>query len=123
MSMPLFNLPPNAAVLPSKQGQLINLSECIGSTSESATRQTSFGSYDPARLNLSPHQDMVENPMTVKEMKKLLNDEKATLVAYLYKKVETQDWHGVADAAMDIRDVEAQLVLLNQAESGCLQLS
>lgn len=84
--------------------------------------RTSYGliDYDPdgiRPLNLR------EETMTVKEMKKLLNDEKATLVAYLYKKVETQDWHGVADAAMDIRDVEAQLVLLNQAESGCLQLS
>lgn len=30
-----------------------------------------------------------------------------TLVEYLLMKVEQKDWHGVADAAMDIRDIIA----------------
>lgn len=31
---------------------------------------------------------------------------------YLKMKVEEQDWHGVADAAMDLRELEAQLQVL-----------
>ena len=29
------------------------------------------------------------------------------MVAYLKMKVEQADWHGVADAAMDLREIEA----------------
>lgn len=36
------------------------------------------------------------------------------MVQYLLLKVEEQDWHGVADAAMDIREIEAQLKLLKK---------
>ena len=32
----------------------------------------------------------------------------ATLVAYLKAKVDIQDWHGVSDAANDLRVLEAQ---------------
>lgn len=38
------------------------------------------------------------------------------LVADLLGKVETEDWHGVADAAMDLRDLEAQLEVLESLE-------
>ena len=31
----------------------------------------------------------------------------AELTRYLLLKVEQRDWHGVADAAMDIREIEA----------------
>ena len=31
-----------------------------------------------------------------------------TLTTYLLCKVNDNDWHGVADAAMDIRDLEAK---------------
>lgn len=34
------------------------------------------------------------------------------MVEYLKLKVEEQDWHGVADAAMDLREIEAKLSLL-----------
>jgi len=30
------------------------------------------------------------------------------MVAYLKLKVKQRDWHGVADAAMDIREMEAR---------------
>lgn len=30
------------------------------------------------------------------------------MLAYLKLKIENEDWHGVADAAMDIRDLEAE---------------
>jgi hypothetical protein len=41
-----------------------------------------------------------------------LQDFKKRLVDYLKLKVEQQDWHGVADAAMDIREIEAKLSVL-----------
>lgn len=31
-----------------------------------------------------------------------------TMIAYLKLKVEEQDWHGVADAAMDLREIDAE---------------
>lgn len=35
---------------------------------------------------------------------------------YLSLKVEEQDWHGVADAAMDIRELVAQIKVLETLE-------
>lgn len=32
-----------------------------------------------------------------------------TLIQYLEMKVKEQDWHGVADAAMDLRELEVEL--------------
>lgn len=46
-----------------------------------------------------------------------LEKQKSTLITYLLSKVEVQDWHGVADAAMDLREVEAKLSLLHQQET------
>jgi len=34
--------------------------------------------------------------------------DKELMVQYLLLKVRQQDWHGVADAAMDIREMEAK---------------
>jgi hypothetical protein len=34
------------------------------------------------------------------------------LITYIKTKVEQEDWHGVADAAMDLREVEAKLEVL-----------
>lgn len=34
--------------------------------------------------------------------------QKEILVQYLYVKIAQEDWHGVADAAMDIREMEAK---------------
>lgn len=33
-----------------------------------------------------------------------------TMMGYLQMKVEERDWHGVADAAMDLRDLENYLM-------------
>lgn len=41
-----------------------------------------------------------------------LEKQRATLITYLLSKVDVADWHGVADAAMDLREVEAKLSLL-----------
>lgn len=35
--------------------------------------------------------------------------EREILIAYLESKMKTQDWHGVADAAMDLREVDARI--------------
>jgi hypothetical protein len=35
-------------------------------------------------------------------------EQHATLVSYLLAKVACADWHGVSDAAMDIRELEAE---------------
>ena len=41
-----------------------------------------------------------------------LNERKRLMVAYLRLRLDLADWHGVMDAAADIREIEAQLALL-----------
>ncbi len=41
-----------------------------------------------------------------------LKYQKEILVQYLLSKVRIQDWHGVSDAANDIREIEAKLEVL-----------
>jgi hypothetical protein len=38
-----------------------------------------------------------------------LVDEKHALITYLLAKVKSTDWHAVADAAMDLREIEAEI--------------
>jgi hypothetical protein len=45
-------------------------------------------------------------------MIKELELQKAHLVTYLLSKVTTEDWHAVADAAMDLREIEAKIEIL-----------
>lgn len=44
-----------------------------------------------------------------------LIERREQLVAYLQTKTKARDWHGVADAAMDLREVDAQLEVMNLA--------
>lgn len=46
-----------------------------------------------------------------------LKDRIRRMVEYLLLKVEERDWHGVADAAMDLREMEAQLEVLDWMEN------
>lgn len=47
-----------------------------------------------------------------------LEAERRDLIAYLASKTRSCDWHGVADAAMDLREVDASLETLSDlAES------
>ncbi len=39
--------------------------------------------------------------------KQQLLEDKKVLVTYLLLKAAHEDWHGVADAAMDLREIEA----------------
>lgn len=45
------------------------------------------------------------------------------LISYLQVKVKEEDWHGVADAASDIREIETKLKLLNQIGYGVAKLA
>lgn len=45
----------------------------------------------------------------IKFMKKKEINDMEVMIAYLLLKVKEKDWHGVADAANDIRVMEAQL--------------
>jgi len=38
------------------------------------------------------------------------------LIAYITMKQEQEDWHGVADAAMDLRELEAELDAMTDDE-------
>ena len=46
-----------------------------------------------------------------------LKDKLSMMEMYLNLKVRERDWHGVADAAMDIREIEAQLRILASMEN------
>lgn len=39
-----------------------------------------------------------------------LEERKDMMVKYMKLKMQEEDWHGVADAAMDIRDIESELL-------------
>ncbi len=41
-----------------------------------------------------------------------LERRRAVVIADLLAKVEAEDWHGVADAAMDLREIDAQLLVM-----------
>ena len=44
-----------------------------------------------------------------------LDAEKLVMIGYLKHKVQVKDWHGVQDAASDLRDIEAEIVGLKFA--------
>jgi hypothetical protein len=54
--------------------------------------------------------------LNVTEEKTRLTREKQGMTEYLKLKLEQQDWHGVADAAMDIRELVAKLDLLEELD-------
>lgn len=41
-----------------------------------------------------------------------LKKRRAIIIADLLSKAEAEDWHGVADAAMDLREIDAKLSVL-----------
>ena len=45
--------------------------------------------------------------MNLKKRLKKLSKQKRTMVRYLKEKLKNEDWHGVQDAASDLRDIEA----------------
>lgn len=55
--------------------------------------------------------------MNLPAEEKELIDDLERMVNYLHLKVQKRDWHGVADAAMDIREIEAKLELVRKLNS------
>lgn len=53
----------------------------------------------------------------MKELLASLYKEKKALLSYLNSKVLAEDWHAVADAAMDLREIEAQVKILMRLEA------
>ncbi len=46
--------------------------------------------------------------------------QKDKLVEYMKMKIDKEDWHGVADAAMDVRELEASMKILDNYLKGVL---
>ena len=42
-----------------------------------------------------------------------LIERRERMINYLKLKVEESDWHGVADAAMDLREIEAKIEMVS----------
>lgn len=49
-------------------------------------------------------------------MKPQLIKHKSDILKFLHSCVEREDWHGVSDAANDIREIEAKLEVLEEME-------
>ncbi len=47
------------------------------------------------------------------EQVKALREQRVMLIAYMRSKIEAGDFHAVADAAMDCREIDAQLRVLS----------
>lgn len=55
---------------------------------------------------------MKDIQIRIDEYEDTIND----LTDYLILKVKTKDWHAVADAAMDIREIEAKIKVLKELQ-------
>lgn len=51
--------------------------------------------------------------MTAKISEASLHVRRARMIDYLKLKIDEHDWHAVADAAMDLREIEAQLQMFS----------
>jgi len=61
--------------------------------------------------NKSSKESQVINE-TINNTIKQLQNQQDRMIDYLKLKVQEEDWHGVADAAMDIREIVAQKRIL-----------
>lgn len=50
--------------------------------------------------------------LDLKLKKEFLEKERLVLKDYLVTKLQTEDWHGVQDAASDLRDIDSSLAML-----------
>jgi hypothetical protein len=55
--------------------------------------------------------------MNIEESVLSLSKQLDRMKSYLLLKFEVSDWHGVADAAMDIREIEAKLSVLKNIKT------
>jgi hypothetical protein len=56
--------------------------------------------------------------ITIEELLK----QRETMITYLFSKAKQEDWHGVADAAMDLREIDAKVVILKESFSSDLHV-
>lgn len=54
--------------------------------------------------------------MKTSELIEKLKSQKIVLISYLESKIHDEDWHAIADAAMDLREVDAKLTVLKLGE-------
>lgn len=52
--------------------------------------------------------------MNTQELKDNSIKRRERMIKYLELKVEEQDWHGVADAAMDLREIDSAILTLEK---------
>lgn len=62
--------------------------------------------------------ELLVNPITLRDITCArdilrLHEQRTQMKSYLDMKMRVEDWHGVADAAMDLREIDAKLAVLN----------
>lgn len=45
-----------------------------------------------------------------------LKHSKEELISYMQVKIDIEDWHAVSDAANDLREIDVELITLNEIE-------
>ena len=87
--------------------------KAVAEAQEAQRDQQQFASQDvPAQLQGAPFPlaaPRTEASPEVLDRQAALAREKANLVAYLGFRVADEDWHGVIDAAGDLRVIEAEM--------------
>lgn len=61
---------------------------------------------------------MIVKPQTESQLLK----RKHVIIADMLQKIDAEDWHGVADAAMDLREVDAALSTLEAIRDGHVEV-
>lgn len=69
--------------------------------------------YLELQLNFSTNQKKINDQIED------LHVQKRQMTEYLLLKVKQEDWHGVADAAMDIREIVTRLNVLLEVIASC----
>ena len=54
----------------------------------------------------------------MEELLEQIREQKVHLINYMKSKIATEDWHGVADAAMDLRELEARYEVIQLLNKG-----
>ena len=60
-------------------------------------------------------EEQMENKPTLEQHIAALEQKKQFMIQYIYMKVQEGDFHGVADGAMDVRDIEAEILGIRKA--------
>lgn len=80
------------------EGSLVSVCPYCGNTHQGLCPRIKRIEYDGL---------MVVRSIEFHDVRKASKDRKDLMVDYLLMKVDAKDWHGVADAAMDLREIDA----------------